>query len=419
LSERARFSRDVWWNVAGLAIAGAAGILLNYLISVVHGAAALGAFNQVFAVYIVLSQLGALGIHYSALRHLAAVSDEGERRAITSAALVTTAVVGALFSAAGWLLAEPIGRVVDSPAVAVGIRYAAPGVLFFALSKVTLACINALQRMRWYAVLTGGRFLLMVLAFGGFALAEVDAARLPLLITVAEGSVLLLSLVPIGGLVGRVPLAALRSWIHEHLRFGLKGFSSGLVAELNTRIDVLILGAFAGDRVVGAYSFAAILAEGLYQVLVVLRTNFAPVVIRLWAGNRRDELVATVRRVRDRTYLGSLVVGALAIGVYALVVPLITRDPLLADSWRYFALLVAGMVASAGYAPFLPLLLYAGLPGWYTILIATTFAANAIGNLALVPALGASGSALGTAFAFLVGLVALKWMSARLLDLQI
>ncbi|HEU5055259.1 MAG TPA: oligosaccharide flippase family protein [Kofleriaceae bacterium] len=419
MSERDRFSRDVWWNVGALAVAGGAGILLNYLVSAVHGAAALGVFNQVFAVYIVLSQLGALGIHYSALRHLAAAADPRERQAIATSALLTTVMVGAVFAGAGWVLAGPIGRMMDSASVATGIRHAAPGVLFFALSKVTLACVNALERMRWYAVLSAGRFLLMILAFAGLTLLEVDPARLPLVITVAEGSLLLLSLVPIAGLLRRVPLAALGGWIGEHLRFGVKGFSSGLVAELNTRIDVLILGAFAGDGVVGAYSFAAILAEGLYQLLVVLRTNFAPIVIRLWAEGRRDDLVATVRRVRDRTYLGAAAAGALAVAGYALLVPFVTSDPLLADSWPYFAVLVAGMVASAGYAPFLPLLLYAGLPGWYTVLMIAVLGGNAIGNLALVPALGALGSALGTAIAFALGVVLLRAMSARLLEIRI
>lgn len=419
MSEARRFSRDVWWNVGALAIAGVAGILLNYLVSAVYGAAALGVFNQVFAVYIVLSQLGALGIHYSALRHLAAAADPLERQAIATSALLTTVMVGAALAGAGWLLAGPIGELMDSASVATGIRHVAPGVLFFSLSKVTLACINALERMRWYAVLSAGRFLFMILAFAGFTLLDVAPARLPLVITFAEGSLLFLSLVPIGNLLRRVPPAALGGWMREHLRFGVKGFSSGLVSELNTRIDVLILGAFASDGVVGAYSFAAILAEGHYQLLVVLRTNFAPIVIRLWAEGRQGELVATVRRVRDRTYLGSAVAGAIAVAGYALLVPRVTSDPLLVDSWRYFAVLIAGMVASAGYAPFLPLLLYAGLPGWYTILMAAILGSNAIGGLALVPAFGALGAALATAIAFALGVVVLRAMSARLLAIRV
>ena len=37
--------------------------------------------------------------------------------------------------------------------------------------------------------------------------------------------------------------------------------------------------------------------------------------------------------------------------------PVITANPMLQYSWVYFAILLAGMAASAGYAPFLQLLL--------------------------------------------------------------
>lgn len=418
-TQRSGFSRDVWWNVVALGAAGVLGILLNYLVSAVHGAAALGVFNQAFAVYVVLSQLGALGIHYSVLRRVAAATDPAERSAVVTTGLIATAVVGALFAGAGWLLAGPIGSFLDSADVTRGIRCAAPGVLFFSLSKVTLATINALERMRWYAILFAGRFVLMILALAGAVALEVDAASLPVIISLSEGSIFLLSLIPVAGLLRPVGGTELGRWLREHLGFGLRGFSSGLVAELNVRVDVLILGYFARDAVVGAYSFAAILAEGLYQLVIVLRTNFAPIVIRLLAEGKHDQLRTTVRRVRDRTYLASFGVGALVVAGYALLVPLITTDPALGDSWIYFAVLVLGMVSSAGYGPFLPLLLYAGRPGGYTLLMIAILGGNALGNLLLVPALGALGSALATAISYSLGVVLLRLTAWRLLSLRI
>jgi O-antigen/teichoic acid export membrane protein len=225
--------------------------------------------------------------------------------------------------------------------------------------------------------------------------------------------------VPVAAHLGRVARSELRRWIGEHLRFGIKGFMSGLLAELNTRVDVLILGYFAADSVVGAYSFAAILAEGLYQLLVVLRTNYAPVVIRLWAERDSSALLELVRRARDRTYLAAIALGAAAVAGYTLLVPLVTSDPALAESWPYFAVLVAGMVASAGYAPFQPLLLYAGLPGWHTILMTGIVGSNALANVAFIAAIGPLGSAAGTALAFILGVVLLRALAARLLDLRI
>jgi O-antigen/teichoic acid export membrane protein len=416
---RSQFSRDVWWNVGGLGVAGVLGILLNYLVSEVYGVDALGVFNQVYAVYILFSQFAALGFHYSVLRHVAATGDARERRVVTTSALLATMVIAAVFAGALWLLAEPVGMLLGSADVGRGIRHAAPGVLFFALSKVTLGCLNALPRMRWYAVLFGGRFVLMVAAFAGCALLGVDHAVLPVILSLAEAATFLLSLVPAAGQLGRVARDELRRWVRAHLSFGVRGFMSGLLAELNTRVDVLILGIFAADSVVGAYSFAAILAEGVYQLLVVLRTNYAPVVIRLWSEGRAFELADLIRRARNRIGLASLGFGALAVVGYALVVPLITSDPALHESWTYFAALIAGMALSAGYAPFQPLLLYAGLPGWHTWLMIGIVGVNAAANFVFIAMIGPLGSALGTALAFLLGVVLLRVLARRLLQLRI
>jgi O-antigen/teichoic acid export membrane protein len=417
--QRGRFSRDVWWNVGALGVAGALGILLNFLISVVYGAETLGVFNQVFAVYLLLAQLGALGFHYSVLTHVAAAEGAAERQAIMTSALLATIVSGAVFAGAAWLLAEPIGRLLGSAGVARGLEYAAPGILFFALSKVTLACANALGRMRWYAVLFAGRFVLLVLAFLGCAVLNVGAAELPVILTVTEGVTFLVSLVPVAPQLRWIGRSVFWRRVREHARFAVKGFTSGMLSELNTRVDVLILGYFARDAVVGAYSFAAILAEGLYQLLIVLRTNYAPLVIRLWAEGRRADLVQMVRRARNRTYLGAIGLGIMAAAGYWLAVPWLTSDPEIAASGPYFAVLIAGMVASAGYAPFQPLLLYAGFPGWHTVLMVGIIAINAIGNLLLIPVLGPIGAALATAIAFVLCVFTLRAMVAQRLAIRI
>lgn len=417
--DRAKFSRDVAWNVASLGVVGACGILFNYLIGTVYGAVALGVFNQVFAVFLLGSQLGALGIHYSVLKYVAGVDAREERRAITGAALLVTAVVGAAFAGVVYAAAPLIGRALDSAEVTTGTRYAAPGILLYSLSKVTLAALNGLRRMRAYALLFAGRFVFMIAGFAACVALDVDRAALPVILTVAELATFALSLVALHGELGVVPAAALRRWAAEHARFGSRGFGSGMLAELNTRLNVLVLGGFAGDAIVGAFSFAAVLAEGILQLLVVLRTNYAPLLIRMWIEGRRDELVALVHRVRVRVYGGAVLVGAAVVGGYALVVPAVTASPELAGSWRFFAVLVAGMVASAGYQPFLQLLIYAGLPGLHTILMAASLALNAAGCVALIALVGPIGAALAAALTFVATVVILRVLVARRLGIRI
>ena len=45
---------------------------------------------------------------------------------------------------------------------------------------------------------------------------------------------------------------------------------SGLFIELNTRIDVLILGSFVSDSLVGVYSLFSLISEGFYNLFTVM-----------------------------------------------------------------------------------------------------------------------------------------------------
>jgi O-antigen/teichoic acid export membrane protein len=413
------FRRDLVWNVGSLALAGVCGILVNVLIAKYYDPDALGIFNQVFAFYLLFSQVAVLGVHQSVLNRMAATDDAVEQRAITTSALVLAAGIGAVFATVMWLAAGVVGDFLESAEVARGVEYCAPGILFFALSKVALACLNGLRRMRWYAIFFAGRFVLMLIAFLVCAATGVDRATLPIILTVSEAVTFLGTIVVIRRQVGAIAGATLRRWGGEHLRFGVKGFSSGLLLELNTRVDILILGRYTSDAVVGAYSFAAILAEGFFHLLVVLRTNYAPIVIRLWHEGRRDELVAEVRRARNRIYLASIAAGLVLVGGYVACLPLVTSKPALLESWTYFAVLIGGMVLASGYAPFQPMLLYAGHPGWYSMSILAVVAINAAANLALIPPLGAIGSATGTAISFVAGVAILRGLCRLLLRLRL
>ncbi|MBC7974358.1 MAG: hypothetical protein H7138_05185, partial [Myxococcales bacterium] len=210
-----------------------------------------------------------------------------------------------------------------------------------------------------------------------------------------------------------------RPWARTHLRYGLRGFLAGLFGELNTRIDVLILGAFVGDAIVGAYSFAAILAEGAYQILIALRTNYAPIMVRLVAQGDAAELRRVVRKARDRIYLGALGLGAVSAAGYALIVPHLTSDPDLQGSGIYFAIVLAGMVLASGYTPFNQLLLWAGRPGWHTVMIAIVVGTSAALCCLLVALWGALGAATAVALTYAGSVVILRIMVGRVLHLRI
>ena len=105
-----------------------------------------------------------------------------------------------------------------------------------------------------------------------------------------------------------------------HLVYGTKSAVSGMLLELNSRVDVLMIGYFLDDARVGIYSFASTLAEGVFQLLVVLQNNYNPLIARSLTqgadapGPAQEEFHAMVRRGKRTTYLWMTLAGALVGG---------------------------------------------------------------------------------------------------------
>ena len=182
-----KFSRDVIWNFASLAVLAMGGFAVNLVIARFAGEDVLGSFNQVFAAYIVLSQFGVGGLQYSTLKNISYNQDDLPKCAeITTSALLLVVFLGGLISLVGYLLSDQVGAILQSPAVAVGMRLAMPGLLFFSLNKVLMMTLNGVRHMRAYAVFQALRYILIPGGITVMILAGFPGSQLPLVLTLTE-----------------------------------------------------------------------------------------------------------------------------------------------------------------------------------------------------------------------------------------
>jgi O-antigen/teichoic acid export membrane protein len=411
-----KFERDLLWNLGSFAVLGLSGLALLRLIDELYGAAALGVFGQVWAAYVISSQLAVLGIDRSLLRTLA--SERGSAGAAVCGALVPGAVLSAAVALAFYALAEPLARMQGSAELALGMRAAAPGLFFFGLNKIALAAVNGARRMRAYAIYQSLRYIGMplgALAAWGLGL---PGARVAVLFSFAEGALALV-------LALELALAthgARRGWTRHtrtHLSYGLRSALSGMLLELNSRVDVWMLGWFLVDEVpIARYVAALQVAEGLYQVLVVLQSNYNPLLAQLWGEGQRAELETLVRRGRRVTWIGMGALCALACACYPWVVRLWMGDDY-AASFAPFACLMAGIALASGYQPFQQLLLMANRPGWHSAYMGAVVGINVLANALLIPRLGSTGAAIATGIAFLASAALIVLLARRLLGLRL
>lgn len=415
----ARMSRDVRWNIASLGIVGIGGILLNLLIADQYGAATLGVFNQVFAAYIFFSQFAAGGVHLSALRAVAQAHRPAARRVTTSAAVMLTLALSLLFAGAFYFSREPIAWALRSPDVAIGMAWATIGLFCFAMNKTLLGVVNGRRQMRLYAVAQALRTIVMLAALLVLIHRGAPGAQAPLVFTVAE-VVLLAMLTAVTARDWFAPWdQRWRAWVRRHFRFGLRSAGSGIMLELNTRVDVLMLGLLTSDAVVGVYSFAAMLVEGIGQLPIVARTNVNPLLARHLKSRDLPSLDALIRRTRKLTFFAMLAVGVVAVAAYPLGLRIVTDRAAFSESWPIFAILMAGLVGSAAWIPLNQILLQGGRPATHTLMSLLIVVANIILNAALIPALGGYGAAIATATAFLIGAALVRWLAWQCLQVRV
>jgi O-antigen/teichoic acid export membrane protein len=191
-----------------------------------------------------------------------------------------------------------------------------------------------------------------------------------------------------------------------------------MLLELNSRIDVLMLGLFLDDGSVGVYSFAAFVAEGVYQVLVVLQNNYNPILAEHISAGKLRELEAIVHKGRRVTYALFTGVALLAFFGFPVLLHVLGRAEF-ASGWLPFGLILLGMLIASGYMPFAQSLLMANRPGWHTLMMSSVVAVNVFGNAALIPSLGLAGAAAATGLCLVCATVILRDMVARLVGLRL
>ncbi|MFH0822396.1 MAG: polysaccharide biosynthesis C-terminal domain-containing protein [Pseudomonadota bacterium] len=399
---RSKFAVDSIFNLASVFVLGISGLLINLFIARHYGADALGVFNLVYAIYIVTALVGALGVPMSCLTYVSQYAeDPAQCGSIVIGALGVTLASATACAVALYAARGAVGSLMSSSDLTTGLAAATPGLWCFIINKVLMNVLNGLREMKAFAVFTMLRYVLICATVPVGAAAGLAGPYVPLCFTVGE-SVLLPALVVFLATRKSVSLNAdgFREWSRRHLSFGLRSFLGGIFAELNTRVDVLMLGYLVSDRLVGIYSFSAMLIEGIIQLPYVLRLNMDPIITRLIVARQFDELGRIVRQGTLWSLLGMAVVGLLAIGAFPILVLFFVSRPEFMEGWIPFIVLMVGTVAFGACLPFSGILIQGGYPGLQTVFIICGCVVNITLNAVLIPLFGITGAAIATSLAF-------------------
>lgn len=417
---------DLLWNLIAFAILGVTGILINVIIAIFYEPWVLGVFNQVFMVYIVVSQFSVFGLQYSALKttsdlmggNVASPADISKCSVQAYTALAMALAFSAFTSSVIALLIPSIGNWFDSEPLTQGLWLGLLGIALFSVNKVILGVLNGLREMKAFAVLQSLRYLILFFFVLYCALQGVEGVYVCLSLAFAEsilfgaGSCYLLKCL-------KPTFSGFRSWAAHHFDFGVKSVLSGAASELNTRIDIAMIGLFMSDTKVGIYSFAAIFAEGIAQLAVVVRNNVNPLFARYHSQSQLSELLRLIRKTRGWFYITMTGVAVCAILLFPWVITIGSSGAAYAEAYGIFSILLIGLAISAGYLPIEMLLVQCGKPLQQTQMRFFVLLSNVAFNLALIPPFGIQGAAFGTALSYVVGALLIHIYAKKLLNLKI
>lgn len=364
------------------------------MVARVGGPTLLGAFTLLRVLPGLAGVLAAVGLPTAAPYFLASRGADPRLRPT----IATLTLAGATLATVGWLVLAPVLQRLFFRPWGVGLVIAA-GVavfsqLFVAVGKALLQGTDDLRGANIAIVAEEAAFLplyAMVLPFGRgtgtlvFALVLAD-------VVVALG---IAERLRRGGFFagwGR-PDRALGV---EICSYGARGQFGGLLALVNLRLDVAILGVLAGPAVVGVYAVASKYAELLrlpgLAVTYVLYPTFA----------RRSRADATART-------RSLLLPAAALNV-AVAVPLALAArwvlPLLYGSAFVGAvvpalILLVGLLGESVSGLVTGYLYGVGRPGLNSLALGVSVLVTVAGDLLLIPHYGAIGAAIASALAYL------------------
>jgi O-antigen/teichoic acid export membrane protein len=409
-----KFNIDLLWNAGAFGLAALLGILVNFLIYKRAGEEYLGVFNQCYAGYILLSQLAVGGVHLSVQRFVPAYSnDAASLKNILSSALLLSMISSVLVILPAWWLSDFPGRWLHSKLVVEAFPMVLPGLFFFSINKVLLAFLNGLRVMKAFAVFQFLRFFFLLLFILYFLYDLNRPSQLAQTLAWSEATLFVFilfffiprySLLPSSG--------GFKNWISVQNSFGLKALLGNFLLDVNTRVDVFILGIFQSDAVVGVYSYASTFAEGFLQITVLVRNNINPVLARLAAKNNADFSHRILQASVKKSYLQIGALGLICIAGFPLFL-MLTQTEQAFQVWLVLALLVGFASLTAGYHPFMMIHNQFGQPGMHTWFILTLFLANIIFNLIFVPIMGGPGAAFATGLSYVIMMLWLRYVSPK------
>ena len=378
------------------------GILLNIFILKFYNQNLLGKFNFFYAIMIVFSQFCVGGIQFSVLRHSSMYAHNTKKISeMISSAFFLLIAYFTVIVLVYFFIEDLILGLFDIYQEALSFKIILFSTLIFSLNKIFFMCINGINLIYHLSFFTALRYVVLFLSVIFFFYLNIDASIIVVCLLVSEFITFSCLFIWFFFKIGLSKTT--NFWVKKHFKFGLQALFGGALMEINTRIDILIIGIFLGFNSVGIYSFASMIAEGYSQLYSILKANMDAIFGR--HGNKENDLIQKNISLIRRVYIPLVIfVGLLIIALYKPIFLNILQlnENFIQKSWTVLIILVISMTLVSFFRPFIGLLISLHRPFYFSIIVLVGVFVNFTLNLILIPKIGINGAAFATGCAFVL-----------------
>ncbi len=186
----------------------------------------------------------------------------------------------------------------------------------------------------------------------------------------------------------------------ELLAFSLPVFLASFSQLVVSRLDLLLLGYFHGAQEAGIYRAAVAVSSMVNFLLGAVNTAFAPMISELYHSGRGKELEALYGMVTRWVLIVALPL-CVVVSIFSMKILQLFGEGF---QEAYGALIILALAqlcnSSTGSVGFM--LQMTGKERWFMVNYVVSAAVNALCNVVLIPALGATGAAVGTGFSIVL-----------------
>lgn len=345
--------------------------------------------------------LAMLGFNQGVARYVSRYDDRADQRGVLVSAVAVTGVATAALTGLLYFNATEIAALLfegpDSPATVRTFVLALP---FMVAMSIGIGGIRGMENTVYRTIARdllfplGRIVLIVVLISGGLGLVSVGYAYLFAAAAAALVAHYLLS--RIMPLVGEF-----ETHTGELLRFSAPLVVAGILGQLLTRTDTLMLGALSDSYEVAMYNAAQPLAGGILIVLSAFGFLYLPMMSRLDVDSKRDRMDRIYKTTTKWIYIVTFP-AFLTFVLFPADVIRVFFGPEYTAGAPALVILSIGFFVNAILGRNRETLSALGLTQYLLVSNALAFAVNVVANLLLIPRYGLTGAAVASAASFLV-----------------